>query len=73
MPERWVVEIPLTAAWKNAPVLGCYPVACHSLEDNLRARSCAGAINLIVEDFGLEPECSGRDGSRRPKARGLPR
>lgn len=51
------MEVPLTAAWKDAPVLGCPPVHCHSIEDSLRARSRAYAINLIGEDFGLEPEC----------------
>jgi hypothetical protein len=54
--ERWVVEVPLIAAWKDAPALGCRPGDCHYLEGNLRARARADAINLILEDFGLEPE-----------------
>jgi hypothetical protein len=51
------VEVPLTAAWQEAPVLGCRPVDCHYIEDKLRARACADAINLMLEDFGLVPEC----------------
>jgi len=49
------VETSLTAAWKHAPLLGCYPVDCHSVHHNLRARSGDKAINLMLEDFGLEP------------------
>ena len=51
------MALPLTAAWKGIPVLGCYAVDCHYIKDNLRARSRAHAINLMLEDFGLEPEC----------------
>jgi len=54
--ERWVVEVPLTVAWKDSPTLGCHPGDCHYFEGNLRARSRADAINLMLEDFGLEPE-----------------
>ena len=51
------MEVPLIAAWKDAPVLGCYPVHCHYRDDNLWAHSRAHPINLILEDLGLEPEC----------------
>jgi coenzyme F420-reducing hydrogenase delta subunit len=50
------VEVPLTAAWQEAPVLGCHPVDCRYIEDKLRARACADATNLMLEDFGSEPE-----------------
>lgn len=33
--KRWVVEIPLTAAWEDRPVLGFCLINCHSIEDNL--------------------------------------
>jgi hypothetical protein len=46
------VEISLTAAWKDAPLLGCDPVACHSIK-HMRARSGGDANNLILQDLGL--------------------
>jgi len=30
--ERWVVEVSLTAAWKESPALGCHPGDCHYLK-----------------------------------------
>ena len=50
------METPLTAAWQEAPVIGCHPVECHYIEDKLWARARADATNLMLEDFGLEPE-----------------
>ncbi|MGA2236317.1 MAG: hydrogenase iron-sulfur subunit [Terriglobales bacterium] len=47
------MEVPLTAARKDAPALGCHPGNCHYLEGNLHVRT--DAINLMA-DFGLEPE-----------------
>lgn len=35
---------------------GCHPGDCHYLEGNLRAEKRAEAIDLLLEDFGLEPE-----------------
>jgi coenzyme F420-reducing hydrogenase delta subunit len=67
------VEVPLTAAWKDAPVLGCPPVDCHYLENNLRARSRAYAINLILKDFGLEPERSRLEWPRLPEDSAWPK
>ena len=61
------MDIPLTAAWKDAPVLGRYPVDCHSIEDKLRARSPAHAVNLIREDFG-DPDRPDWNGFRLPQA-----
>ena len=55
--ERWVVQGPLTAVWKDAPALGCHPVKRHYLEGKLRARAGADAINLMLEEpelFRLE-------------------
>lgn len=37
-------------------VCGCHPGDCHYLEGNLRAEKRAEAIELLLEDFGLEPE-----------------
>ncbi len=35
---------------------GCHPGDCHYQEGNLRAEKRAEAIQLLLEDFGLEPE-----------------
>jgi F420-non-reducing hydrogenase iron-sulfur subunit len=35
---------------------GCHPGDCHYLEGNLRAKARADAIELMLQDFGLEPE-----------------
>jgi F420-non-reducing hydrogenase iron-sulfur subunit len=37
-------------------MLGCHPGDCHYLEGNLRAKARAEAIELMLGDFGLEPE-----------------
>jgi F420-non-reducing hydrogenase iron-sulfur subunit len=37
-------------------ICGCHPGDCHYLEGNLRAQKRAEAIELLLEDFGLEPE-----------------
>jgi thioredoxin reductase len=37
-------------------VFGCHPSDCHYREGNLRAESRADAIDLMLEDFDLEPE-----------------
>lgn len=37
-------------------ICGCHPGDCHYLEGNLKAEQRAEAIDLLLEDFGLEPE-----------------
>ena len=37
-------------------ICGCHPGDCHYLEGNLKTEKRAEAIELILEDFGLEPE-----------------
>ena len=37
-------------------ICGCHPGDCHYLEGNLRAENRKEAIELMLEDFGLEPE-----------------
>ena len=44
------------APGKHATVLSCYPVSCDYTQDNLEGPSPADAFNLMLEDFGLEPE-----------------
>ena len=48
------MQVFLTAAGKDTPLPGCCPVACHSIQHNLRARSGGNAINPMLKDFGLE-------------------
>jgi len=48
------VDVSLTAAWKDTPLLGCHPADC-SVQHNLKARSGSNSTNLILEDFGSEP------------------
>ncbi|KPK80298.1 MAG: methyl-viologen-reducing hydrogenase subunit delta [Gemmatimonas sp. SM23_52] len=37
-------------------ICGCHPGDCHYQDGNLRAEKRAEAIELMLEDFGLEPE-----------------
>jgi F420-non-reducing hydrogenase iron-sulfur subunit len=46
----------LTKGVDGVLVCGCHPGDCHYLEGNLRAKSRAEAIELMLGDFGLEPE-----------------
>jgi F420-non-reducing hydrogenase iron-sulfur subunit len=46
----------LTAGADGVLICGCHPGDCHYLEGNLRAKSRAEAIELMLQDFGLEPE-----------------
>ena len=46
----------LTKGADGVLMIGCHPGDCHYLEGNLRAKSRAEAITLMLEDFGLEPE-----------------
>ena len=63
------MDVPFSAARKDKPVLSCYPADCDYIKDNLRPRSCAEAIKLMPESFGLEPgSCS-----RLAQARALPK
>jgi F420-non-reducing hydrogenase iron-sulfur subunit len=46
----------LTKGADGVLMCGCHPGDCHYLEGNLRAEKRAEAIDLMLEDFGLEPE-----------------
>ena len=46
----------LTRGIDGVLMCGCHPGDCHYLEGNLRAQQRAEAIQLMLEDFGLEPE-----------------
>jgi len=46
----------LTGGADGVLVCGCHPGDCHYLEGNLIAKARAEAIELMLEDFGLEPE-----------------
>lgn len=37
-------------------ICGCHPGDCHYIEGNLKTEKRAEAIDLMLEDFGLEPE-----------------
>ena len=52
---NFVIEA-LTGGADGVLVCGCHPGDCHYLDGNLRAKSRADAIELMLEDFGLEPE-----------------
>jgi coenzyme F420-reducing hydrogenase delta subunit len=66
------VEVPLTAAWQEVPVLGCHPVDCHYIEDKLRARARADAINPDAE-ASLIGAGGFRLGPRLAKGHALPK
>ena len=46
----------LTNGADGVLMCGCHEGDCHYLEGNLRAKSRAEAIDLMLEDFDLEPE-----------------
>lgn len=46
----------LTRGADGVLICGCHPGDCHYLEGNLKAEKRAEAIDLMLEDFGLEPE-----------------
>jgi len=46
----------LTKGADGVILCGCHPGDCHYLEGNLKAEKRAEALELLLEDFGLEPE-----------------
>lgn len=46
----------LTKGADGVIICGCHPGDCHYLEGNLVTEKRAEAIDLMLEDFGLEPE-----------------
>ena len=46
----------LTKGADGVLMCGCHPGDCHYLEGNLRAEARGEAIDLMLTDFGLEPE-----------------
>lgn len=52
-----MVMDPLTQGLVDGVLIcGCHPGDCHYQDGNLRAEKRAEAIELMLEDFGLEPE-----------------
>jgi F420-non-reducing hydrogenase iron-sulfur subunit len=52
---NFVIEA-LTKGADGVLMCGCHPGDCHYIEGNLKAEKRAEAIELMLEDFGLEPE-----------------
>ena len=46
----------LTNGADGVLMCGCHPGDCHYREGNLRAQARADAIDMMLEDFDLEPE-----------------
>ncbi len=46
----------LTKGADGVLMCGCHPGDCHYLEGNLKAEARAEAIELMLQDFGIEPE-----------------
>jgi F420-non-reducing hydrogenase iron-sulfur subunit len=46
----------LTKGADGVLMCGCHPGDCHYLEGNLKAEARADAINLMLQDFGIEEE-----------------
>ena len=46
----------LTKGADGVLMCGCHPGDCHYLEGNLKAEARAEAINLMLQDFGIEEE-----------------
>jgi F420-non-reducing hydrogenase iron-sulfur subunit len=52
---NWIIEA-LTNGADGVLLCGCHIGDCHYLEGNKRAEGRAEAIELMLEDFGIEPE-----------------
>jgi F420-non-reducing hydrogenase iron-sulfur subunit len=52
---NFVIEA-LTTGADGILICGCHPGDCHYLEGNLKTEKRAEAIDLMLEDMGLEPE-----------------
>ena len=52
---NFVIEA-LTTGADGVLICGCHPGDCHYLEGNLKTEKRAEAIDLMLEDMGLEPE-----------------
>jgi len=46
----------LTKGADGVLMCGCHPGDCHYIEGNLKAEKRAEALDLMLEDLGLEPE-----------------
>jgi len=46
----------LTKGADGVIMCGCHPGDCHYIDGNLKAQKRSEAINLLLEDFGLEEE-----------------
>jgi len=46
----------LTKGADGVLICGCHPGDCHYIDGNLKAQKRAEALDLLLEDFGLEPE-----------------
>jgi len=46
----------LTKGADGVLICGCHPGDCHYLDGNLKAENRKEAIELLLEDFGVEPE-----------------
>jgi F420-non-reducing hydrogenase iron-sulfur subunit len=46
----------LTKGADGVLICGCHPGDCHYIDGNLKTEKRAEAIELMLEDFGLEPE-----------------
>jgi F420-non-reducing hydrogenase iron-sulfur subunit len=46
----------LTKGADGVIICGCHPGDCHYIDGNLRAQDRREAIELMLEDFGIEPE-----------------
>lgn len=46
----------LTKGADGVLICGCHPGDCHYLDGNLKAENRKEAIELLLEDFGIEPE-----------------
>jgi F420-non-reducing hydrogenase iron-sulfur subunit len=46
----------LTGGADGVLICGCHPGDCHYREGNLKAKARSDAIDLMLEDFALEPE-----------------
>ena len=52
---NFVIEA-LTNGADGVLICGCHPGDCHYMEGKLKTEKRAEAIDLMLEDFGLEPE-----------------
>jgi F420-non-reducing hydrogenase iron-sulfur subunit len=56
MIPPWLVVDALTKGADGVLITGCHPGDCHYIDGNLKAQRRVDALDVMLQDMGLEPE-----------------